>query len=203
MEIPIVNKFYLIDTENVSDYHFLSKKVSCEDVVVFCMTRNSKKCDLFTFKHFYELGCMLEFKEFECGTKNALDFQMCCFLTELVISNPSGEYVVVTEDTGFDVAIKYLNSTHGKKISRLSDSMLDSDLLDCLSDTIHNKDGCKVHTTPNNLVSLDSFITSTLSGVGSLKPSGLNKSDVHNRLVQLYGDSGKELYVSKFKSLFV
>ena len=82
-------KHYLIDSENVGFYTKNSPHMSYDSLIK--LKESDRKV---TFIKCYE------------GT-NALDFQLCSELGFLIAQNPGDEFIIVTNDTGYDAAVKY------------------------------------------------------------------------------------------------
>ena len=79
-------KHYLIDSENVGDFWIPLLELPADQAELIVRTVTFIKC--------YE------------GT-NALDFQLCSELGYLIAVNKGDDFIIVTNDTGYDAAVKY------------------------------------------------------------------------------------------------
>ena len=100
-------KHYLIDSENVGDFWIPLLELPAEEaeLIVF-YTKNSPHMSydsLIKLKESDRKGTFIKCYE---GT-NALDFQLCSELGFLIASNEGDDFIIVTNDTGYDAAVKY------------------------------------------------------------------------------------------------
>lgn len=119
MDETEVKKVYLIDSENVGDVwvtHIMEFAKPQDEIVVFYTQKSPYMC-YENIRKLMETDREIAFIKCVEG-QNALDFQL---VTELGyrIGNIKEEieYVVVTNDTGFDAAVRYWK-THGKMVKR-------------------------------------------------------------------------------------
>ncbi|MBR0136973.1 MAG: hypothetical protein IJM15_00980 [Erysipelotrichaceae bacterium] len=98
---------YLIDSENVgSTWEGLLKKEGKFDLFIFC-TENSKSLNFSLLKELtndnrYHIDII------DCRTgKNNLDFHLSSYLGYLIGKNRYSSYVIVSQDTGYDLVISY------------------------------------------------------------------------------------------------
>lgn len=110
---------YLIDSENVNDaWVRLLPKLQGKDKIVIFFTKNSPH---FAAEHAQLLA---EYKKYEiiwekCFTgNNALDFQLVSRLGYYICKRPKDAYVIMSNDTGYDPAIKYWQQ-EGISVSRI------------------------------------------------------------------------------------
>ena len=98
---------YLIDSENVGDFWIplLELPADKSELIVF-YTRNSPHMSYESLIRLKESDRTVTFIKCYEGT-NALDFQLVSELGYLIGKNESGSFVIVTNDTGFDAAVKY------------------------------------------------------------------------------------------------
>ncbi|MGN0298565.1 MAG: PIN domain-containing protein [Lachnospiraceae bacterium] len=113
-------RVYLVDTENVNDLWVnLLDRIDVEDKIVVFYTNNSphmcveKVVRLMKFKR---SSCISWIKCFEGS--NALDFQLVTQLGAMIAKNQQNEYVIVSNDNGFEAVVKYWqkNSLHVTRI---------------------------------------------------------------------------------------
>lgn len=98
---------YLIDSENVGDFWIPLLDLPAEkmELVVF-YTRNSPHMSYDSLIRLKESDRKVTFIKCYEGT-NALDFQLVSELGYRICENEDGRFVIVTNDTGFDAAVKY------------------------------------------------------------------------------------------------
>ena len=114
-----MGKIYLVDRENVGDIWvpLLVSSQEDDEVLVFYTTKSPHMN--------YENVRMLKETEKEADFikcfegSNALDFQLVSELGYRLSQNADREYVIVSNDTGFDAAVRYW-STRKMPVSRLS-----------------------------------------------------------------------------------
>ena len=100
-------KHYLIDSENVGDFWIplLELPADQAELIVF-YTKNSPHMSYDSLIKLKESDRIVTFIKCYEGT-NALDFQLCSELGFLIAGNPGDEFIIVTNDTGYDAAVKY------------------------------------------------------------------------------------------------
>ena len=100
-------KHYLIDSENVGDFWIplLDLPADRAELIVF-YTKNSPHMSYDSLIKLKESDRKVTFIKCYEGT-NALDFQLCSELGFLIAQNPGDEFIIVTNDTGYDAAVKY------------------------------------------------------------------------------------------------
>ena len=100
-------KHYLIDSENVGDFWIplLDLPADMAKLIVF-YTKNSPHMSYDSLIKLKESDRKVTFIKCYEGT-NALDFQLCTELGFLIAGNPGDEFIIVTNDTGYDAAVKY------------------------------------------------------------------------------------------------
>ena len=114
-----MGKIYLVDSENVGDIWvpLLVSSQEDDEVLVFYTTKSPHMN--------YENVRMLKETEKEADFikcfegSNALDFQLVSELGYRLSQNADREYVIVSNDTGFDAVVRYW-STRKMPVSRLS-----------------------------------------------------------------------------------
>lgn len=116
-------KVYLIDTENVkSEWKILLDKGTKKDRLLIFYTENSPNVSFADFSNLVKYPVKYEMIPCYLG-KNGLDFQLVSFLGYLLRKNPFREYVIVSNDTGFDTVV-YFWAAKGKKVNRISTNEL-------------------------------------------------------------------------------
>lgn len=116
-------KLYLVDTENVgSAWKELLPQRGSKDVIILFFTEHSpgiSYCDLDIIRRYPS-----SFDMIECTPgKNGLDFQLVSYLGYLIKSAPKTDYIIVTNDTGYDAVVKFW-SQRGMSVTRRTKSEL-------------------------------------------------------------------------------
>lgn len=115
----IMKKIYLVDSENVGDLwvtHILELAKEEDEILVF-YTQKSPHMGYDTMRKLLEYGREVEFIKCVEG-KNALDFQLVTELGyRLGKENEECEYIMITNDTGFDAVVQYWKNA-GKQVKR-------------------------------------------------------------------------------------
>ncbi len=114
-----MKKVYLVDSENVGDVWvpLLASSQPDEEILVF-YTLKSPHMSYENVRMLKETRKEVAFIKCFEGS-NALDFQLVTELGYRLRENEECEYVIVSNDTGFDAAIRYW-STRKKPVSRLN-----------------------------------------------------------------------------------
>ena len=114
-----MGKIYLVDSENVGDIWvpLLVASQPDEEVIVF-FTQKSPHMNYENVRMLKETEKEADFIKCFEGS-NALDFQLVSELGYRLSQNADREYVIVSNDTGFDAAVRYW-STREMPVSRLS-----------------------------------------------------------------------------------
>ena len=102
-----IMKHYLIDSENVGDFWIplLDLPAETAELIVF-YTKNSPHMSYESLIKLKESDRHVTFIKCYEGT-NALDFQLCSELGYLIASHEEDDFIIVTNDTGYDAAVKY------------------------------------------------------------------------------------------------
>lgn len=107
------NRLFVIDTENTNNYSFINNfKVNENDNIVLFFSNNSKSITIQTFDEILKCGAKILTQNVNVGGKNALDFQLVAFITEKTIRGNFSEIHVISNDTGFNYAIDYINNCY-------------------------------------------------------------------------------------------
>lgn len=102
-----MKRIYLVDSENVGDIWvpLLVASQPDEEVIVF-YTQKSPHMNYENVRLLKETEKEAEFIKCFEGS-NALDFQLVTQLGYLLCENQENSYVIVSNDTGFDAAVRY------------------------------------------------------------------------------------------------
>ncbi len=100
-------KVYLVDTENIgSAWKELLPKKGSKDILVLFYTEYSPGISYADLDFIRQYPSSFETVECFPG-KNGLDFQLVSYLGYLIKSAPKTDYVIVTNDTGYDAVVKF------------------------------------------------------------------------------------------------
>lgn len=113
-----MNKIYLIDSENVNDaWVDLLPVLECgERIIVFYTDKSPHMCYQNVIALLQNEREIQFIKCFEGN--NALDFQLVSELGYMLRDMAECEYIIVSNDTGFDAIVKYWKK-RGQKVSRI------------------------------------------------------------------------------------
>ena len=120
---PMTKKVYLVDTENVnSTWKELLPEITKTDRMILFYTANSPHIS------YGDLGFILQypdtFEMMECYTANTgLDFQLVSYLGYLLKTAAKTEYIIVSNDTGYDAVIHFWTDRE-RKVCRLTSAEL-------------------------------------------------------------------------------
>jgi hypothetical protein len=104
--IPTQRSVVLLDCENVGDFEpcIFPKKAALVAFVGVALKRSEKRlqraADLLAGR-FQRIDCIV-------GGRNALDFQLACYLGMYLQANPHAEYVLLSRDQGFNALMRCL-----------------------------------------------------------------------------------------------
>ena len=102
-------KIYFIDSENVGDnWISLLNTIAPEDELLVFFTAKSPHMNYKNLILLKQSPKEVTFIEC-CEGNNALDFQLCTELGYRVNELPDNEFIIVSNDTGFDAVVKYWN----------------------------------------------------------------------------------------------
>ena len=100
-------KVYLVDTENVGTaWKEILPQKSSKDVIILFYTEHSPGISYTDLNVIREYP--MSFDMILCYPgKNGLDFQMVSYLGYLIKTAPKSEYIIVSNDTGFDSVVRF------------------------------------------------------------------------------------------------
>ena len=111
---------YYIDYENVSSQGLKGVELLSENdevILLYSKKADHVKIDILTMM--MESKAKIRFLPVHVGTPNALDFQLVTELGYRISKNESDRFVIVTNDTGFDAAVKYWRRSK-KSVKRIT-----------------------------------------------------------------------------------
>jgi hypothetical protein len=101
--------YVLIDFENVQPQQLTSLKAMSPKIKVFLGPTQTKIPKDFA-KCLQDFGSDARYIEIEGVGPNALDFHIAFYIGELVASDSTGNFHIISKDTGFDPLIRHLQS---------------------------------------------------------------------------------------------
>lgn len=102
-----VRKVYLVDTENVAgEWRWLLSSMRTKDMLILFYTEHSRGILYDDLEMILKYPCAIKLERCVAG-KNALDFQLVSHLGYLIRTAPKSNYIIVSDDTGYDAVIKY------------------------------------------------------------------------------------------------
>lgn len=118
-----MKRYFLVDAENVHIYGLSGIKDLTKDdvVIVFLTTQCSDKLINIISEYKKSLDCNILTMEVDCGSKNALDFQLVSYLGLLIGERKDDEveYYIVSKDTGYIASINLLSNCIYSTIKRI------------------------------------------------------------------------------------
>lgn len=103
----MARKVYLVDTENVGTaWKELLPQRNAKDMIILFYTENSPGISYVDLNVIRQYPSSFDMILCYPG-KNGLDFQMVSYLGYLIKTAPKTEYVIVSNDTGYDAAVKF------------------------------------------------------------------------------------------------
>lgn len=119
----MAKKFYLVDTENVgSVWVDLLPTLGKQDHLLLFYTVNSSGI---SYEDLLRLvGQEQKYEMIQCFTgRNGLDFQLVSYLGYLIKSNGKAEYVIISNDNGYDAVVRFWEA-RDIAVSRVRGSVL-------------------------------------------------------------------------------
>ncbi len=156
-------KFYLVDYENVHESGLagLNKLDANAEVHIF-YSKNADKLNFDLLNKIIESKATVVTTKIETNTKNALDFQLSCFVGMLIIKNPGCEINIVSKDQGYDCLSKFFENNSNVTLNR-----------------VLNLSG---YNSINQKQELQQKVSSALK---EIKLNGVNKGELINFIVDL------------------
>lgn len=189
-----MSKIYFIDSENVGDnWISLLDTVTSEDEILVFYTANSPHMNYKNIIHLKESTSKVEFIEC-CEGNNALDFQLCTYLGSLIPTIADNDFVIVTNDTGFDAVVKFWKERK-KSVSRIKGSACSQKPKQTTKSSSPNKTESEAKSKAKTKKS-DSNKDLDLKAMEILYCIGKeNLSQLHTALQLIFGsDKGKSYY---------
>ena len=195
-----MRKNYYIDSENVGDdWISLLSSVTAKDKVIVFYTDKSPHMNYNNLILLRNYPNEVSFIKCFEGS-NALDFQLCTEIGLQVHDKPNDEFIIVSNDTGYDAVVKYLTQKN-IQIRRIKGS-------DCSPRSTQKEESTnktiKIPSVskPKSVVPASSSINEEeLRAKEILYVVGRdNLSDLHTALQQIFGAEKGNTYYKSFKS---
>lgn len=179
---------YLVDYENVNQKGINGinqLKLTENDSVIIYYSNNANSLTFELHKELMRSSAKIEYRKITNEGKNALDFILVCDLGGFVALKPEENYYIVSKDNDYDNVIKYITGHYKctvEKIKSISQNIVQpnnikSDLSEStgneLNKLVKNDEVKRVQAT------IDKYVT---------------KNAIHNNLVKIFGERGKEIY---------
>ena len=100
-------KVYLVDTENVGTaWKEILPQKNLKDIMILFYTENSPGISYQDLNVIRQYPASFDMMLCYPG-KNGLDFQLVSYLGYLIRTAPKSEYIIISNDTGYDAAVKF------------------------------------------------------------------------------------------------
>ena len=197
-----MRKTYFIDSENVGDnWISLLNIITPEDKLIVFFTQKSPHMNYKNVILLKQSDKKITFIEC-CEGTNALDFQLCTELGYRMHELTEEEFIIVSNDTGFDAIVKYW-SKQNKPIKRITSKSCTITEPTQLTPSNENIDVTLVSC--DNLTPLEKENEPCTTGVDDNAKELLfligknNLQDLHESLKQLYGAKKATTIYNSFK----
>lgn len=185
---------YFIDSENMGDsWISLLNKITLDDSIIVFYTSKSPNISYKNVILIKQSSMNIEFIECYEGN-NALDFQLCTELGYRINNISDNQFIIVSNDKGFDAVIKYW-VRQNKSVKRITGK-------ECSDTNIKEKiDDDSLKTTIKQLPQIYTSNDNMFKGVDDNAKEILyiigknNLQELHEALKHLYGNkNGKTIY---------
>lgn len=179
---------YLVDYENVNQKGVngvTQLKLTENDSIVIYYSNSANSLTFELHNELMHTNAKIEYRKITSESKNALDFILVCDLGRFITQNPDEHFYIVSKDGDYDNVIKYVTGHYKcsvEKIKSISQNIVQpnnikSDLPEStgneLNKLVKNDEVKRVQAT------IDKYVT---------------KNAIHNNLVKIFGERGKEIY---------
>lgn len=187
MEKSRKKRVFIVDTENTNDYSFVEKyNLNKKDTVVLFSSVNSKPIKTESLKKFLDKNVDLEVEQVKVGTKNAMDHQIIIYLTLSCSTDSEKEYYIVSNDSDYNFPIEYLSKLCAVKIKQIG--ILPKEKTKSVKPSFESKIINEIRIVfPNKYKDIYAEVINIIC-------ENSNKNDIHNKLVNEYGENGQLLY---------
>lgn len=99
---------YMIDYENVKTGGLNGiSRLTAEDRVIIFYSENANRLTFDLHRRLMECPAKIEYREVTVGGHNALDFQLVTYLGYLIAQDPTGQYLIISYDRGFEYVVNF------------------------------------------------------------------------------------------------
>lgn len=185
-------KIFLIDTENVNTtWKWLLTSITKLDNIILFYTENSPGIPYSDLKDI--LNAQKTIEMISCFTgKNGLDFQLVSYLGFLIKTAPKTEYIIVSNDSGYEAVIKFWKES-GIKVSRLTVPQITKKVQNQLEPENLQRVKTIFHESLNEIPEIDEQFLIEIFTNTSIKKLQL----IYGQLVKKYGqEKGRTVYQS-------
>ena len=160
-------------------------KLTENDSVIIYYSNSANSLTFELHNELMRTNAKIEYRKITSESKNALDFILVCDLGRFITQNPDEHFYIVSKDGDYDNVIKYITG-HCKcsveKIKSISQNIVHPNNIKSglpestgneLNKLVKNDEVKRVQAT------IDKYVT---------------KSAIHNNLVKIFGERGKEIY---------
>lgn len=217
-----MKRVFFIDSENVGDnWTLMLDNVDAEDELLVFYTQKSPHMSYKNLIHLKESSKDVTFIECFEGS-NALDFQLVSELGYRIAKDADCRYYIITNDTGFESAVKYWKRNNiyirrlpgkacasiGKPMPSVENAEDTSVLLPEAEETENALPAVPTEEAAETIISEDDplIVEEVPKGPDDQSMEVLycvgkdNLADLHEALVQLYGDKRCQALYNTFKS---
>ena len=179
---------YLVDYENVNQKGVngvTQLKLTENDSIVIYYSNSANSLTFELHNELMRTNAKIDYRKITCESKNALDFILVCDLGRLITQNPDEHFYIVSKDGDYDNVIKYITGHYKcsvEKIKSISQNIVQpNNIKSGLPESTGNE--------LNKLVKNDE-----VKRVPATIDKYVTKNAIHNNLVKIFGERGKEIY---------
>lgn len=179
---------YLVDFENVNQKGVngvYQLKLTENDSIIIYYSNSANSLTFELHNELMRTNAKIEYRKITSESKNALDFILVCDLGRLITQNPDEHFYIVSKDGDYDNVIKYVTGHYKcsvEKIKSISQNIVQpNNIKSDLPESARNE--------LNKLVKNDE-----VKRVQATIYKYITKSAIHNNLVKIFGERGKEIY---------
>ena len=161
-------------------------KLTENDSIVIYYSNSANSLTFELHNELMRTNAKIEYRKITSESKNALDFILVCDLGRLITQNPDEHFYIVSKDGDYDNVIKYVTGHYKcsvEKIKSISQNIVQPNNIKSglpestgneLNKLVKNDEAKRVQAT------IDKYVT---------------KNAIHNNLVKIFGERGKEIYI--------
>lgn len=206
-----MGRLFVVDTENTNDYSFFEKySVAKEDKVVLFVSENMKGIKSEGCLTLLNTEAKVMTEQVETGEKNLLDFQLVVYVTERAIRGRFKEIYIVSNDHGYRQVCNYIKKKYRTNIQMIEvkkpTTTVAAPIQEKKVEAVVKKEikpkevemANKIKTIVKGIVPKAS--DTQIDSVNRWVDLGITPGELHNNVVKMFGEHGKEIY-KKIKPL--